>query len=98
MTNRPLSRGAQLLSEHQLAFGAGPEFPRPGYPDTFCEGPLRENCRRDLGVHVGDQSRIFVLSKSTLPHRKLYAAAILHNLICYAEGQSALNSCLRQGK
>jgi len=97
MTSRPLSRGAQPLLEHQLAFGAGPEFFRPGYPDTFFEGPLRENRRRDLGTQAGDQSRIFVLSKSTLPNRKLYAAAVLHNLICYAEGQSALNSCLRQG-
>ena len=98
MTNRPLSRGVQPLSKHQSVFEVGPEFSHLGYPDTSCEVCLPRNHRLDHRAPVSGQSRIFVLSKSTLPRDELYVTAILHNLITHTEGQSALNSYLHQGE
>ena len=95
--NRPLFHGAQPLSEHRLAFGAGPEFSLLERPYTSFEGRLLKSPAADPLPQASDQDRIFVLSKSTLPLDELYVTAILHNLITHAEGQSALNSCLRQG-
>lgn len=95
--SRPSSRGAQPLSKHRSAFGAGPESFRFEYPDTSFAGRRPGNPCSDLAPSASGRTRIFVLSKSPLPLDELYVAANMHNLITHAEGQSALNSCLRYG-
>ena len=98
MASRPLSRGAQPLSEHRSAFGAGPEFSHPEYSHTSSEGHSPRNHPLESPQPALDRNQIFALSKSTPPLDELYGATIRYNLGTHAEGQSALDSCLRQEK
>ena len=94
MASRRLSRFAQPLSEHRSAFAGDLESARPEYPDTVFEAPVPRNDCLGLERRASDESRVFASSKLTLPPGELYGAADWHNLVTYAEGQSALDSCL----
>ena len=95
MASRFFSRFAQPLLERRPTFAGGSELAHPALPDTVFEAPAPRYDRPGLEPRALDQSLIFALSNSTLPLGKLYDAVFLHTLVTHAEGQSALNSCLR---
>lgn len=91
--SRLVSRGAQPLSAPQSVFEDAPEFAHFEHLDIACEGPEPARDQTVLPQRDAKWSRIFAVSKSTLPRGKLYATGLRYKLERHTDGQSALSSC-----
>ncbi len=91
--SRLVSRGAQPLSAPQSVFEGASEFPRFEHLDIAFEGPDLARDQTVLPQRDVNWSRIFAVSKSTLPLGELYATHLRYKLECHTDGQSALSSC-----